>query len=466
MSTTTSRCRGKPPRRRRALGLLLAAAAATAVAACEPRPVDELPLVELVGELDPASQLIGCDRADEAVTITASSHLDPACTYTQGIAVTASGTTLDCRGARIESVDRTGSRGVVVVAPTSVALHDVTVRNCVIEGFLNNVRVTRDGFKQLPAGDEYQNGFAGIALENSHLYNSRGSGVFVDGYVTGVTLRDLDIAGSGGVGIYLEAGSKDNVVEDNHVHHNGYADTWGDGVEVAGTQLRYYSTGREGLAIDGSRNNVVRGNVFESNANGGIFLYKNCGEFATERPAQWWHRPYGADGNLIEGNRFVNESDGVWVGSRMSENQYFMDCSDPTYVDGPINAIHLDRAQGTTIRDNEFQQVLRGVRVEDDHTVVEGNDFTGVGVESYPVWAVVVGTEHRTQVLGRPVAGVVVSGNAADIAGNPAPYAWIHDPGDTVWADNTGAGVPVEPVRTDQPARDPFLMVREVVVEE
>jgi hypothetical protein len=436
--------------------------------ACEPAPVDELALDELVGELAPDSQLVGCDRAAEAVTVTVSSHLDPACTYTQGITVTASGTTLDCRGARIESLDRTGSRGVTVTAPTSVALTDVTVRNCVIEGFLNNVRVTRAGFKDLPPGDEYQNAFADIVLENSHLYNSRGSGVFVDGYVTDVTLRDLDIAGSGSVGIYLEAGSKGNVVERNHIHENGYKDTYGEGVpfDFGGTQFRYHSTGREGLAIDGSRDNVVRDNLFEQNANGALFLYKNCGEYATERPDGWWHRPYGADGNLIEGNRFVNEPDGVWVGSRMSENQFFMDCSDPTYIDGPVTAVHLDRAQGNTIRDNDFEQVRHGVRVEDDGTVVEGNRFSGIGADGYTVWAVVVGTEHRTQVLGQPVGGVVVTGNTADIVANPTPYGWIHDPGDTAFAANTSAGAAVEPVQTTQPTRDPFLMVREIFLPE
>ena len=458
---------GRRHRARRAARRTATAVAAltvvTAAAACEPT-VTERPLDDLVGTPAPDSQLVGCERADEAVTVTASAHLDPACTYTEGITITASDVTLDCRGARIESPDRSGSRGVSVTAPTTVALARVTVRNCVIEGFLNNVRVTRQGFKELAQGHEYEHPFADIVIENSHLYRSRGSGVFVDGYVTDVTLRDLEIAGSGGVGIYLEAGSKDNVVERNHVHRNGYADTYGPGVPFSfgGTEFRYHSTGREGLAIDGSRDNVVRDNVFERNANGGVFLYKNCGEFATERPGGWWHRPYGAEGNLIEGNRFLDEPDGVWVGSRMSENQFFMDCSDPTYVDGPVTAVHLDAASGNTIRDNDFEQVRHGVRVEDDDTVVAGNRFTGVGIEGYTVWAVIVGTEHRTQVLGQPVDGVVVSGNEADIVANPTPYAWIHDPGDTAFAANTSAGTAVEPVQTTQPARDPFLMVREV----
>ena len=63
-----------------------------AVAACEPPPPLPPP-----GD---GSVLVGCDRADERVEITVSSHLDPACTYTLGFDITASGVTLDCQGRR------------------------------------------------------------------------------------------------------------------------------------------------------------------------------------------------------------------------------------------------------------------------------------------------------------------------------------------------------------------------------
>ena len=434
-------------------------------AACEPAPpeVEESPLGELVGEPSAASQLVGCDRAGERVVVTADAHLDPACTYTAGFDVRASHVTLDCRGARIEDPTGTASRGVLVATPVDTPLTDVTVRNCVIAGFLNNVRVTRDGFRALPAGDEseYANGTSDIVVENSHLYRSRGSGVFVDGFVEGVTLRDLEVAGSGSVGIYLEAGSKGNVVEGNFVHRNGYDDVYGEGVpfEYGGHTFRYRSTGREGLAIDGSRDNVVRGNTFGLNANGGILLYKNCSEFVNERPETHWTRPYGADGNLIEGNTFLAERYGVWVGSRMAENQTFMDCSDPAYVREGVTTFHLDRAQGNVVRGNDFRYVGYGVRVEDDGTTVEANTFTNTDPGHR---AVVVGTRERAARLGRPVVGTVVAGNTATAADGVAPYEWIPGEQGTAFTDNVANGAPATLAPGTQPPQDPFLLVREV----
>ena len=163
-------------------------------------------------------------------------------------------------------------------------------------------------------GSEYDAPFSDIVIENSRLYSSRGSGVFVNAFVTDVTLRNLEIANSGGVGIYLEAGSKDNVVEHNTIRNNGFGDVDPvNGVPFdlgGGVQVRVLQTGREGIAIDGSRNNRIAGNIIHSNAAGGIFLYKNCGEYATQKPNQWWQRNYGADGNLLEGNVIAQRARG------------------------------------------------------------------------------------------------------------------------------------------------------------
>jgi parallel beta-helix repeat protein len=128
--------------------------------------------------------------------------------------------------------------------------------------------------------------------------------VFVDGYVSGVVLRDLEIAGAGGVGVYLEAGSRDNVVTRCDIHDNGYGDVDPAGIPIVigGVTFRYLSTGREGIAIDGSRDNRILRNRIARNSAGGIFLSKNCGEDFTSRPAQWWERRYGADGNVIVRN--------------------------------------------------------------------------------------------------------------------------------------------------------------------
>ena len=100
----------------------------------------------------PAPPVVPCSSTDERTTLTASARLDPACVYTRGFDITASKVTLDCRGAVIDATGRGGGSGIQVRAPADADLSRVTIRNCVVRGFLNSIRVTRDGFRALPAG--------------------------------------------------------------------------------------------------------------------------------------------------------------------------------------------------------------------------------------------------------------------------------------------------------------------------
>lgn len=399
---------------------------------------------------EPGSQLIDCSQAGTRVEITTSSHLDPSCVWTRGVRITASNVTLDCQGARLYGPDR--QRGVEIAAPIDTALANVTVRNCEIEGFLNNIRVTRDGFRELLEGAEYENGFANIVIEDSTLRDSRGVGLFVDAYVTGVTLRRLHVEGSGSSGIYLEAGSKDTLVEDCDIVGNGFGENgpYWQRFDQSGLDIWFYGHGREGLSIDGARFSTVRNNRFSGNAYGAIFFYKNCGEFVNLRPERWWHRRYGADGNLVEHNTITGGTNGLWVGARMGENVAVMDCSDPYYQPG----FALDFARDNIIRHNVFQDVVYGVRIEDDGNQILANTFTGSGNQQ----AVVIGTPARTSALGRPVDGTIVSGNVADIAANPNPYRWVHGHTNTTFSGNTSLGRPAGLCEGAAPARGPFVM--------
>lgn len=441
--------------------LVVAVLAALLLAAGCEAPYQEKLFTDLWGTPAPEATTIGCDQAASRIAITApgSYLLDPSCTYGRSIDITASDVVLDCRGAQIISTTTADARGIAISAPVDTDLADVTVRNCFVKGFLNNIRVTRPGFKTLVPGSEYDHGTSNIVLEHNHLYASRGSGIFVDGFVRDVTIRSSEIAGSGSVGIYLEAGSKDNEVSDNLINDNGYADVDpvnGKPFTLNGTEYRYLSTGREGIAIDGSRHNRILRNTLYRNSYGGIFLYKNCGEYFTEKPAQWWQRNYGAEGNLIEGNRISAEPNGVWVGSRMAENQLFMDCSDPVYYTGNGRRIVVDRAADNTVRNNIFERVDYGVRVEDDNTLVTGNQFANT---SPTAMAVLVGTQYRTTELAQPVSGTTVTGNQASIANNPSPYAWIHGEVGTTFSGNLSYGSPATLDPGTQPRINPFLFV-------
>ena len=412
-----------------------------------------------------AATTLGCDQATSPILIASSGayQLDRSCVYTRRIEIAASDVTLDCRRAVISDVDDVNGPGILIAVPTDVALANVLVKNCEVRGFLNNVRVNREGFKQLAEGHEYDVQFSNVRIENSKLYESRGSGIFVNGYVTGVTLRNLEIAYSGGVGIYLEAGSKGTVVERNHVHDNGYGDVTPEGIPVVvgGIEFRYLSTGREGIAVDGARDSRIVRNRIENNSAGGIFLYKNCGEDFTQQPNQWWTRRYGADSNVIENNKISGAYTGVWIGSRMAENTLFMDCSDPSYISNAVQRVHLDYARDNVVRRNTFANVEYGIRVEDDGNRIESNRFRSTNAAHQ---AVLVGTAHRTNALGLPVTDTVMTGNSAQIRGNASPYGWIHGHVGTVFDRNRASGRLATLAPGVQPAINFHLFVKELWV--
>jgi hypothetical protein len=112
------------------------------------------------------------------------------------------------------------------------------------------------------------------------------------------------------------------------------------------------------------------------------------------------------------------------------------------------------------VRDNVFDDVTYGIRVEDDRTTVEANTFTS---EDAAHLAVILGTPVRTAVLGLPVDGTRVVGNHAEIAGSKNPYRWVHGQVNTTFEDNWSFDRPVGLCEGVPPARGPFVMAIAVV---
>lgn len=412
----------------------------------------------LVGAIDPGSTLVGCEDANTRIIATASIHLDPSCTYTRGVSIRASDVTLDCRGAHIERAPAgTDNHGIQITTPTDVALHDITVRNCDVSKFSNNLRITRAGFKDLPFGGEYDAVYADVRIENNTFHHADGSGVFVDAFVTDVEFVDNTSLSNDGVGLYLEAGSKDNLVAGNRIEDNGYGDVIPGPayINLGGTDIPYITTGREGIAVDGSRNNVIENNFVAGNSYGGIYLYKNCGEDSSKNGH--WVRNYGATGNLIRNNVITDGPNGVWVGSRASENQYFMDCSDTPLISNPgvLYEAFLDYATDNTIEHNRIEDMTNAIRVEADRTIVRGNSISG-GERG-----VLLGTKLRTQTLSQPVANTTISANTT--VGVATPYSWVWGKGTTKFAGNLGNGGAGRLVAGTQPTINQWLFFVEFV---
>ena len=409
---------------------------------------------QLAADPDPVLQLVACSRAAEHLVLTTGTRLDPSCSYTGGIEISSSGVVLDCRGARIQAPPADPwSWGVLVHADASVPLSGIRLRNCVVSGFPTNVMIRRDGAESLDHDHEYDTPFSDIVIEDSQVLDAAKDGIYLEWGVTGVTIRHTEVARSAAVGIYISPGDTDNVVEHDHLHHNGFGDVKPEGlpIDVNGTTFHYLSTGREAIAIDGGYGNVIRQNEIHDDANGAVLIYRNCGEYSTVN-RRWW----GADANEISENLIAAERNGVWIGSRQAENQYFMECADPAYIDQPLRRVHLDHAVGNVVSHNWFVQVRSGVRVEDDDSRIEGNTFDA---DQAAYQAVIVGTQTRTQVLDEPVAGTVVRDNRSRIVGATSPFVWAWGRSATTDEANTSNGSASALVEGTPPAIDPFLFV-------
>lgn len=398
--------------------------------------------------------VVPCSAAAQRVTVTSSVRLDPSCIYSGGFDITASDVVLDCAGALVRAVPGTHAIGVLVATDADHDLSGVTIRRCRIDGFFNNIHVQRRGGHRLPAGHEYDHHLFGVTIADSTLTGSRGVGLYVNNYVTGTQVTRTTIIGSGSTGIYLDEGSRRTTVRDSVIAGNGFVENGpgGTNTNFGGIDVRYWGPGREGIAIDGARNTVVRNNWIIGNAAGGVFLYTNCGENVHSDPGSWMEHRFGAEHTTIDSNVIAGGNAGVWVASRQGENVYPMDCSDVPYIAGPLQAIIRDRAAHTTITDNTIGLTDFGVRIEDDGTVVRANRFVGRSAADY---AVVVGTPFRPA----PVSDTTVSDNVSVIPGNPDPYRIVDPTRRLVATGNSALGVARSFCGAPEIPRGPFVMV-------
>lgn len=151
------------------------------------------------------------------------------------------------------------------------------------------------------------------------------------------------------VAIYLDAESADNVIADN--------------------VFDIRTDKRELIAVDGSARNQIIGNRFDGVRNGGIFLYRNCGEAGTIR-----HQP--PYGNQILDNEF--EVDGtrpaIWLNSRNGKSKFCF--SDPARPFGS-SLSPLDFARDNTVSGNTFFGVReKTIRNDDPSNSIVRNRFS------------------------------------------------------------------------------------------
>jgi parallel beta-helix repeat protein len=316
-------------------------------------------------------------------------RLNPACVYHGSIIIEKS-LTLDCQGAVLDG-ENSQARGLAIGSKSP--LTGVFVRNCTFrhyqrQGVLIALRQADD----ITTGIEPREARYGIApqnitLEDIHIEQNNTAGLVIGDYVSHVTLRRIIVTDTAGWGMYWDHDSREIELTDSTFQRNGF------------------SHHKQALALDGSSNNRISNNVFRDNARSAIQLYRNCWEFAATNPHSVL-REVGANDNLIEGNRFIDENVGIWVAPRMNIDLTQMQCGRQPYFEGKY---FEDEALRNRIVGNRFEGNTRqAIIIEDDGSEIRANRF------EHSDKAITIGAPLRARVLNRPVINTTLSDNVAD----------------------------------------------------
>ena len=340
-------------------------------------------------EASPTADLakIGTCEASLPKAIVGKVTLPAGCVYSRELLITQSHTLLDCNGAIF---DGHGTLKVGLnIDSDGKPLEDVTVKDCTFQNYAR--RGLLIGWSGLDASKPKDHAFLyshtphDIHVDHVTITHTGRVGLYVDDYVQRVLIDHAMVRGSGEPGIYFEHSSREITLRDSVVSGNG-----GDN--------------REGLSIDSSAHDVVEGNTFQNNAIGGLFLYKNCWEYADEpsrgEVKRWQH----SDFNVIRNNIFRDEPIGVWIASRQSMDLKSWGCGDTPMGGDP--RYYRDYADNNTVEGNTFCNVQVPVRVEGDRNVIRGNRFDRANKTQ-----VEMPMTKREQLLHLPSIGNVLSGS-------------------------------------------------------
>lgn len=340
-----------------AVGLSARAETKPAIAACSPKQYAAL--------REPASE----EKA--AIEIRCSLTLDKDDVISKRLILSgerASGITIDCAGATLDT-----SRGTVNYGRPTVQIRstktrdgrwnvptDITVRNCVVKGAIRLQGLGRNGqaeevrlssLKADHTKNAQQAAPKNIVLEAMTFVADGQIPLYAGPGITGLTVRNSRFQGkSDGTALYLDAESAENAILDN--------------------SFSVRTDHREQIALDGSARNRIVGNSFNNPINGGIFVYRNCGEGGTIRHQKPQHNEIA--GNIFsypKGSRDAEPA--VWLNSRNGARLYCLTAPSAPFGSG-LSA--RDFADNNTVSGNALKGGTLSLIRDDDRTnAIEGN---------------------------------------------------------------------------------------------
>jgi hypothetical protein len=192
------------------------------------------------------------------------------------------------------------------ITELQITASNVTIRRCKINGSIRTIGLGRNGEAAAVQESSIKPGHIAraqaAAPRNVALYGLTITGhgrtpLYLGPGTTNLTLVDSTINGrSDSAAVYLDAESGNNIIRNNTINIT--------------------SAPREIIAIDGSADNQILANTIQQAPNGGVYLYRNCGEGGTVR-----HQ--APQRNLIAGNTISHTGGyGIWLGSRNGGRLY------------------------------------------------------------------------------------------------------------------------------------------------
>jgi hypothetical protein len=326
----------------------------------------------------------GSSASERATKVTCNLTLSGADRITKQLVLEgpgASNLTVDCKGATIDGGTGTINAGrdmILIRSSTAGRPENVTIKNCHVIG---SVHIDSTMW-QMYADDAHPDRFADakrrsrendgyvewvrntaptkISLENVVIEGVSRIPLYITQGVSYFSLINSEVTGfSNSVGVYLDAESTHNTIKNNRIH-------------VVTGPRSWPRKPREQMAIDGSSYNLILDNHFAELDDGGIYLYRNCGEKGVIRHSS----PVSNTivNNVFYYDRYFEGNDpglrldpAIWLGSRDGKGRYSEYCGDDRGEAFGSSASNLDYARYNVVAQNQIfkRSVCYAIRTGD-----------------------------------------------------------------------------------------------------
>lgn len=281
------------------------------------------------------------EKKSGIVKLSCSLQLKPSEVVTKRIIIEGkegSGVVIDCQGGRLGGGLNVFSKKV---GGQWSRPENVTVRRCHIGDVVRIAGMAKNGEGADLRDSSYHkdhtlraqnNAPKNVLFDRVKIEGHAGIPLYISPGVTYFKLINSEVTGSStSVGVYLDTESAYNTIKNSSIHVR--------------------TDSREQLAVDASAHNLIVGNRFAELRNGGIYMYRNCGEGGTIR-----HQTPSY--NQIINNTFVYKKSNtskpaIHVASRNGNRKY---CNDDAGYPFGSSVSNLDFAQNNVLAQNQIMK--------------------------------------------------------------------------------------------------------------